>query len=236
MDTRDPDRRRAADPETPTSVLLRDLLDFPGEVLRNPTFRLAIARDPGMACSAGIARHAVIALDAEYRAAGLDGAPEEVRSFVEFCDRRNKSSFRFRPSSTPDAFTCTPKASVRAIRKMTPSLPRRATNPLTSAMPASRSARNSPNESQERSTGSTTARIPSLTGIRMTPNSSIGSLPSVREGSLHSAPKEWRCSRCEPAHHCGDPTDARLNPETSSRCADDHAPRISFSILRTNPG
>lgn len=89
-------------------MLLNLLLDFPGEVLRNQTLRLATVADPGLAGTLSLARRTVLALDADYRAIGLNGAPEAVRSFVDFCDRQSSSPFRFRPSSTTGAFECTP--------------------------------------------------------------------------------------------------------------------------------
>ena len=108
MSRSDPDQQRAANPDTPAQLLLDLLLDFPGEVLRNPSFKLAVVADPSLLASASLARRAMIALDAEYRSIGLNGAGEEVLALVAFCDRRNKSRFRFRPSSTLLAFECSP--------------------------------------------------------------------------------------------------------------------------------
>lgn len=108
MDSVEADWHKATDPATPARLLLELLLDFPAEVLRNPAFRLAVAADPGLARSTTIARRAVMALDKEYRAIGLESAPDEVRGFVEFCDQRNRAPFRFQPRPSMGEFKCSP--------------------------------------------------------------------------------------------------------------------------------
>ncbi len=99
MTNSEPDMRgRATDPSTPISELLELLLDFPGDVLRNPAFVVAVAADPAVVRGLDLPRRAILALDADYRPIGMATGAEEFRRLLEMCDRRNGSKFRFAPA------------------------------------------------------------------------------------------------------------------------------------------
>ena len=92
---------QCSNPDTPIGELLSLLVDFPGEVLRNPAFQMGVTADPSLLQGIGLAQRAVLALDAEYREIGLANAPAEIRGFVEFCDHQYGGPYRFSPSTQP---------------------------------------------------------------------------------------------------------------------------------------
>jgi hypothetical protein len=76
------------------------LADFPGEVLRNPAFEIAVVADPSMIRSMPLHKQAVLALDAEYRKLALSVADApEIKDFVQFFNKYTGSEFRFRPTN-----------------------------------------------------------------------------------------------------------------------------------------
>jgi hypothetical protein len=92
---------QCSNPNTPIGDLLSLLVDFPGEVLRNPAFQIGVVADPSLLQGIDPSQRAVLALDAEYREFGLANAPAEIRGFVEFCDQQHGAKYRFSPSTQP---------------------------------------------------------------------------------------------------------------------------------------
>jgi hypothetical protein len=92
---------QASNPNTPIGELLSLLVDFPGEVLRNPAFQMGVVADPSLLQGIDLPQQAILALDAEYREIGLANAPAEIRGFVEFCDHQHGAKYRFSPSTQP---------------------------------------------------------------------------------------------------------------------------------------
>lgn len=92
---------QCSNPDTPIGELLSLLVDFPGEVLRNPTFQMGVVADPSLLQGIDLPQQAILALDAEYREIGLANAPAEIRGFVEFCDHQHGAKYRFSPSTQP---------------------------------------------------------------------------------------------------------------------------------------
>jgi hypothetical protein len=87
---------RCRNPDTPVDELASMLADFPGEVLRNPSFKLAMVADRSMIRGMPLHKQAFLALDAEYRelAMSVADAPE-IEGFVQFCERYAGPGFRF---------------------------------------------------------------------------------------------------------------------------------------------
>jgi hypothetical protein len=92
---------RCSNPNTPIGDLLSLLVDFPGEVLRNPAFQIGVVADPSLLQGIDLSQRTVLALDAEYREFGLANAPAEIGEFVEFCDQQHGARYRFSPSTQP---------------------------------------------------------------------------------------------------------------------------------------
>jgi hypothetical protein len=90
---------RASDPNTKVSDLVALLTDFPGNVLRNPAFEVAISTDMSILRGLDLPRQAILAIDAEYRKLGLTVAPAGFKEVAKFCDRRCGKPFRFTPST-----------------------------------------------------------------------------------------------------------------------------------------
>jgi hypothetical protein len=101
---------QCSNPDTPIGELRSLLVDFPGEVLRNPAFQMGIVADPSLLQGMDLSQRAVLALDAEYREIGLANAPAEIRGFVEFCDHQHGAPYRFSPSTQPRALEYRPMA------------------------------------------------------------------------------------------------------------------------------
>ena len=101
---------QASNPDTPIGELLSLLVDFPGEVLRNPAFQMGVVADPSLLQGIDLPQQAILALDAEYREIGLANAPAEVRGFVAFCDHQHGAPYRISPSPHPRALEYRPMA------------------------------------------------------------------------------------------------------------------------------
>lgn len=91
---------RCRNPDTPVDELASMLADFPGEVLRNPAFKIATVADPSMVRRLPLHKQAVLALDAEYRllTQSISDAPE-IKDFVQFFNKYTGPEFRFQPTN-----------------------------------------------------------------------------------------------------------------------------------------